>query len=61
MGNPEKAPREVDDAIALIMALYHHDKIDLKGISLITDVDYGYEITSKILKEYWAGETIPII
>jgi pyrimidine-specific ribonucleoside hydrolase len=60
MGNPERAPREVDDAIALIMALKFHNDIQIEGISLVTDIDYGYEITSKILKEYWAGKPIPI-
>ncbi len=42
MGNPERAPREVDDAIALIMALKFHKDIQIEGISLVTDVDYGY-------------------
>lgn len=60
LGNPTKAPREVDDAIALILALYHNDKIKIEGISLITDVDYGKQITEKILQEYWAGNPIPI-
>lgn len=60
LGNPENAPREVDDAIALIMALKFHDKVKIEGISLVTDVDYGYEITSRILKNYWAGSPIPI-
>ncbi len=60
MGNPERAPREVDDAIALIMALKYHKDIQIEGISLVTDVDYGYEITQKILEEYWAGKPIPV-
>lgn len=60
MGNPENAPREVDDAIALIMALRYHKELKIEGISLVTDVDYGYEITQRILKNYWAGDPIPV-
>jgi pyrimidine-specific ribonucleoside hydrolase len=60
LGNPEKAPREVDDAIALIMALRYHKELKIEGISLVTDVDYGYEITQRILKHYWAGDPIPV-
>ncbi|MEM9849836.1 MAG: nucleoside hydrolase, partial [Bacteroidota bacterium] len=60
LGNPEKAPREVDDAIALIMILRYHQQLKLHGISLVTDVDYGYEITQRVLKNYWAGDTIPV-
>ncbi|MEM1324453.1 MAG: nucleoside hydrolase [Bacteroidota bacterium] len=60
LGNPEKAPREVDDAIALIMALRYHKQLKIEGISLVTDVDYGHEITQRILKNYWAGDPIPV-
>ncbi|MEM9885360.1 MAG: nucleoside hydrolase [Bacteroidota bacterium] len=60
LGNPENAPREVDDAIALIMILRYHQQLKLQGISLVTEVDYGYDITQRILKHYWAGDAIPV-
>lgn len=52
IGLPERAPREVDDGVTLIMALRHPDKIDLVGISTVTYADYGYEVTQKILGWY---------
>ncbi|MEM6700641.1 MAG: nucleoside hydrolase, partial [Bacteroidota bacterium] len=60
LGNPKDAPREVDDAIALIMILRHHQQLKLHGISLVTEVDYGYDITQRVLQHYWAGDTIPV-
>lgn len=52
IGMKDKTPREVDDAIALIMALQHPDKIELVGISTITYANYGYEVTQKLLRWY---------
>ncbi len=66
IGMKDKTPREVDDAIALIMALQHPDKIELVGISTITYANYGYEVVQKLLKWYnraapgKTGRTIPV-
>lgn len=60
IGLPEKAPREVDDGVTLIMAL-RQPQIEIVGISLVTVVDYGYEVTEKLLKWYnKTGKDIPI-
>ncbi|MFT5884011.1 MAG: inosine-uridine nucleoside N-ribohydrolase [Arcticibacterium sp.] len=57
MGNPNGvAANEIDDGIALLMAIENQDKLDIKGISLITYVDYGYVISDKLLKWYAADE-----
>lgn len=61
IGLPERAPREVDDGVTLIMALRQADKIELAGISTVTYVDYGYDVTQKILGWYnRTGKTIPV-
>jgi inosine-uridine nucleoside N-ribohydrolase len=60
IGLPERAPREVDDAVALVMALRQSDKLDLVGVSLVTYVDYGYDVAQKLLKWYAPGRTIPV-
>jgi pyrimidine-specific ribonucleoside hydrolase len=60
IGNPDRAPREVDDAITLMMTLKHQDKVKIVGISLITYVDYAYGITEKMLKWYGPNLSIPI-
>ena len=66
IGLPERAPREVDDGVTLIMALRNPDKIELVGISTVTYVDYGYDVTQKILGWYHrdasgkAGKPIPV-
>ncbi|MDB5240754.1 MAG: nucleoside hydrolase [Spirosoma sp.] len=61
IGLPERAPREVDDGVTLIMALRQTDKIDIVGISTVTYVDYGYDVTQKILGWYnKTGKTIPV-
>ena len=52
IGMKDRRPREVDDAIALIMALQHPDKIELVGISTITYANYGYEVAQKLLRWY---------
>jgi len=59
MGLPERAPREVDDGVTLIMALAQ-PSISIAGISLITEVGYGMEITKQILKYYAPSRQIPI-
>ncbi|MGK0137380.1 MAG: inosine-uridine nucleoside N-ribohydrolase [Algoriphagus sp.] len=57
IGNPKGfAANEVDDGIALLMAIENQDKLEIKGISLITNVDYGYEVSDKLLKWYAADE-----
>lgn len=60
IGLPERAPREVDDGVTLMMALQHPDKINLVGISTITYADYGYETAQKLLRWYSRGKTIPV-
>lgn len=60
IGLPERAPREVDDAITLMMALNQKDKVDIVGISLVTNVDYAYQTTQKLLKWYAPDRKIPI-
>lgn len=60
IGNPDRAPREVDDAITLMMTLKQRDKVQIVGISLITYVDYAYGITEKMLKWYAPELKIPI-
>lgn len=60
IGLPERAPREVDDGVTLIMAL-RQPSIELVGISLITVVEYGEEVTQKLLKWYnQTGKDIPV-
>ncbi len=59
IGMPDDRPREVDDGIALIMAL-KQKQIDIVGISNVTYVDYGYEIIQKIIEWHHDGSTIPI-
>ena len=61
IGMKDTTPREVDDAIALIMALEHPDKIELVGISTITYAQYSYEVAQKLLAWYnKTGRTIPV-
>ncbi|MEZ0608739.1 nucleoside hydrolase [Fibrella sp. WM1] len=62
VGMPDKSgAREVDDAIALMMALRHTDKVQLVGISTVTYVKYGEEITQKLLGYYnKTGRQIPV-
>jgi inosine-uridine nucleoside N-ribohydrolase len=60
IGLKENAPREVDDAIALMVALRHSDKIDLVGISTITNVQYATKTTKNLLKWYHKGKPIPV-
>jgi pyrimidine-specific ribonucleoside hydrolase len=60
IGCPERAPREVDDGVTLIMAL-RQPSIELVGISLITVIDYGEEVAHKLLKWYnKTGKDIPV-
>lgn len=60
IGNPDRAPREVDDAITLMMTLKYQDKVKIEGISLITYVDYAYPVVEKMLKWYAPELKIPI-
>ncbi len=59
IGMPDDQPREVDDGIALIMAL-KQPHLDIVGISNISYVDYGYKMIEKILDWHHKGEPIPI-
>ncbi len=52
IGLSENAPREVDDAIALIMALKNPDKIKIKGISTISHAQYGKKMAKTILEKF---------
>ena len=57
---PGNAPREVDDGVTLIMAL-RQPSIEIVGISLITVIDYGEEVTHKFLNWYnKTGKDIPV-
>lgn len=61
IGLKDTRAREVDDAVALIMALKHPDKVQLVGISTVTYVNYGYDVTKKLLKWYnETGRDIPV-
>ena len=61
IGMPDKRVREVDDAVALIMALQQSDKVELVGISTITYADYAYAVTQKLLGWYnGTGKKIPV-
>ncbi|MBO0931110.1 nucleoside hydrolase [Fibrella aquatilis] len=62
VGLPDRqGAREVDDAIALMMALRHSDKVQLVGISTVTYVNYGHSITQKLLGYYnKTGRVIPV-
>ena len=60
IGLPERAPREVDDGVTLIMAL-RQPEIEIVGISTVTYVDYGYDVTKKLLDWYnKTGKDIPL-
>ncbi|RTY88617.1 nucleoside hydrolase [Flavobacterium sp. RSP15] len=59
IGMPDKAAREVDDGITLIMAL-KQPQIQIVGISNITYIDYSYEIIHKIVKWHHKGAAIPV-
>jgi pyrimidine-specific ribonucleoside hydrolase len=60
IGLPERAPREVDDGVTLIMAL-RQPSVELVGISIITEIDYGEEVTHRLLKWYnKTGKDIPV-
>lgn len=61
IGLPERAPREVDDGVTLIMALRQADRVELAGISTVTYVDYGYDTAQKLLGWYnKTGKKIPV-
>ena len=60
IGLPERAPREVDDGVTLIMAL-RQPSVELVGISIITEIEYGEAVTHKLLKWYnKTGKDIPV-
>ena len=53
-----KPGKEVDDGLALMMA-FNNEEIDIKGISLIHQVDNGYKVTKKLLG-YYCDKAIPV-
>lgn len=59
IGLPERAPREVDDGITLMMAL-RQKNISIEAISIITNVEYGEAVTHKLLGWYHSGDPIPV-
>lgn len=59
IGLPERAPREVDDGITLMMAL-RQKNISIEAISIITNVEYGEDVTHKLLGWYHTGSPIPV-
>ncbi|MBK7608093.1 MAG: nucleoside hydrolase [Saprospiraceae bacterium] len=46
-----KLNKDVDDGIALIMAL-KSPKVDIRGISLVGNTDYGYKICMRLIQWY---------
>ncbi|AZQ59349.1 nucleoside hydrolase [Maribacter sp. MJ134] len=54
-----KLGRDVDDGIALIMAL-KSDELEIVGISLVRWPNYGYKVTQKLLGWYNNGPQIPV-
>ena len=59
IGLPERAPREVDDGVTLIMAL-KHPQIKIVGISTVTNIEYARTVTEKILNWHNSGDKISI-
>lgn len=60
IGLPERAPREVDDGVTLIMAL-RQPAVEIVGISVVTEIDYAYDVTKKLLGWYnKTGKDIPV-
>jgi pyrimidine-specific ribonucleoside hydrolase len=53
-----KPGQEVDDGLALMMA-FNNENIDIKGISLIHNVNNGYQVTKK-LRGFYGNDDIPI-
>lgn len=43
--------KDVDDGLALILAL-KSDSVDIKGISLVNEIDHGEKVTHKLLNWY---------
>lgn len=61
IGMKDETPREVDDAIALMMALQHPDKVEIVGLSIITYADYASDVAQKMLGWYnRTGREIPV-
>ena len=59
IGLPERAPREVDDGVTLIMAL-KQPQIKIVGISTVTNIEYARTVTEKILNWHNSGDKIAI-
>ena len=59
IGLPERAPREVDDGVTLIMAL-KQPQIKIVGISTVTNIEYARMVTEKILNWHNTGDKIAI-
>lgn len=59
IGLPERAPREVDDGVTLIMAL-KDPSIKIVGISTVTNIAYAYDVTQKLLKWHNKGADISV-
>ncbi|GAA4448575.1 hypothetical protein GCM10023189_06640 [Nibrella saemangeumensis] len=49
--------RDVDDGLAIIQAV-RSDKVAIRGISFVLNINHGYRITEKLLQR--CGKTIPI-
>ncbi len=59
IGLPERAPREVDDGVTLIMAL-KQPSIKIVGISTVTNIAYARTVTEKILNWHNSSTKIPV-
>jgi len=54
-----KFKKDVDDGLALLMSLNDTNLI-IEGISFVNDVDYGQEVTAKLLNWYAPNRNIPL-
>ena len=54
-----KFRRDVDAGLALLLAL-QSDEVEIVGITLVQDVEYGLEVTQKLLKWYAPDKDIPV-
>jgi purine nucleosidase len=60
IGIPERRPREVDDALALMLAINNPKAIKIVGLSTITNTDYAVKTANFLLKKYAQKQKIPV-
>lgn len=54
-----KARKDVDDGLALLFAL-QSEEVEIVGISLVVDVEYGFKVTQDLLQWYAPNKQIPV-